>query len=101
VAHLIAALSAVDGAVVITKRFELLGFGAEISGKLPEVRTVARALDVEGKLAVQEGIEGVGTRHRSAYRLCSELKEAVVVSQDGGARFVKWKDGAVTYWDQA
>ncbi len=103
VAHLIAALSAVDGAVVITKRFELLGFGAEISGKLPEVSTVARALDVEGKRTVQESIEGVGTRHRSAYRLCSELKEAVavVISQDGGARFVKWKDGGVTYWDQA
>jgi hypothetical protein len=103
VAHLIAALSAVDGAVVITKRFELLGFGAEISGKLPEVRIVARALDVEGKQAVQEGTEGVGTRHHSAYRLCSELKEAVavVISQDGDAQFVKWKDGAVTYWDQA
>ncbi|MDP8973326.1 MAG: DNA integrity scanning protein DisA nucleotide-binding domain protein, partial [Actinomycetota bacterium] len=103
VAHLIAAFSAVDGAAVITKRFELLGFGAEISGKLPEVKTVARALDIEGKRTVQEGIEGVGTRHRSAYRLCSELKEAVavVISQDGGARFVKWKDGALTYWDQA
>ena len=103
VAHLIAALSAVDGAVVITERFELLGFGVEISGKLPEVRTIARALDMEGKRTVQESIEGVGTRHRSAYRLCSELKEAVavVISQDGGARFVKWKDGALTYWDQA
>ncbi len=103
VAHLIAALSAVDGAVMITKRFELLGFGVEISGKLPEVRTVARALDVEGERTVQESIEGVGTRHRSVYRLCSELKEAVavVISQDGGARFVKWKDGALTYWDQA
>jgi len=103
VAHLIAALSAIDGAVVITKRFELLGFRAEISGKLPEVSTVARALDVEGERTVQESIEGVGTRHRSAYRLCRELKEAVavVISQDGGARFVKWKDGAVTYWDQA
>jgi hypothetical protein len=87
VAHLIAALSAVDGAVVITKRFELLSFGAEISGKLPELRTVARALDVEGKRAVQESTEGVGTRHRSVYRLCSELKEAVavVISRDGVA----------------
>ena len=67
------------------------------------MRTVARALDVEGKRAVQESTEGVGTRHRSVYRLCSELKEAVavVISQDGGARFVKWKDRAVTYWDQA
>ena len=52
---------------------------------------------------MQESTEGVGTRHRSTYRLCSELKEAVavVISQDGGALFVKWKDGAVTYWDQA
>ena len=103
VAHMIAALSTVDGAVVITKRFELLGFGAEISGKLPEVRTVARALDIEGKRTVLESTEGVGTRHRSVYRLCGELKEAVavVISQDGGARFVRWKDRAVTYWDQA
>jgi hypothetical protein len=35
VAHLVAGLSAVDGAVVMTKRFEILGFGAEISGALP------------------------------------------------------------------
>jgi DNA integrity scanning protein DisA with diadenylate cyclase activity len=74
-----------------------------LQAKPPEVRTVNRALDVEGKRAVQEDTEGVGTRHHSAYRLCSELKEAVavVISQDGDARFVKWKDGAVTYWKQA
>ena len=46
---------------------------------------------------------GVGTRHRSAYRLCNELRDviAVVISQDGNVRFVKRKDEAVTYWDQA
>ena len=47
VAHLIAGLTAVDGAVVMTQRFELLGFGGEISGRLQGVETVARALDVE------------------------------------------------------
>ena len=103
VAHLIAGLTAVDGAVVMTQRFEMLGFGGEISGDLPALRTVARALDVEADVAVEESTEGVGTRHRSAYRLCRELPNviAVVISQDGNVRIVKCKDDAVTYWDQA
>ena len=104
VAQLIAALSAVDGAVVMTKRFEILGFGAEISGALPPARTVARALDPEGERVEQESTDGVGTRHRSAYRLCGALPGAVavVVSQDGGARFVtRRRDRAVTYWNHA
>jgi hypothetical protein len=103
VAHLIADLTAVDGTVVMTQRFEMLGFGGEISGDLPAVKTVARALDVEADAAVEESAEGVGTRHRSAYRLCKELSDviAVVLSQDGNVRFVKCKDEAVTYWDQA
>lgn len=101
--HLIAGLSAVDGAVVMTKRFELLGFGGEISGELPSVSTVARALDIEGEHVVEESTEGVGTRHRSAYRLCDGLRDAiaVVVSQDGSVRWIKRKEGMVTYWDQA
>jgi hypothetical protein len=103
VAHLIAGLCAVDGAFVMTQRFELLGFGGEISGKLPGVKTVLKALDVEGDEIVEEPAEEFGTRHRSAYRLCNALPDviAVVISQDGNVRFVKRKDGAVTYWDQA
>ena len=102
-AHLIAALAAIDGAVVMSKRFELLGFGGEISGELPAVRTVAKALDLEGERILEEPTDGVGTRHRSAYRLCSALEEAVgvVVSQDGNARFVRRMDAGVTYWDHA
>jgi hypothetical protein len=103
VAHLIAGLTAVDGTVVMTQRFEMLGFGGEISGDLSAVKTVARALDVEADAAIEESAEGVGTRHRSAYRLCKALREviAVVISQDGNVRFVKCKNEAVTYWDQA
>jgi hypothetical protein len=103
VPHLVAALADVDGAVVMTKRFEILGFGAEIAGDFPDVLTVMRALDVEGTDREEETLEGVGTRHRSAYRLASRERDAlvVVVSQDGPVRFVAWKDGAVTYWDQA
>ena len=101
-AHLISDLAATDGAVVMGMRNELLGFGAEISGRLPAVRTVARALDLEGERTVEESAEEVGTRHRSAYRLCGALPGslAVVISQDGDARFVSQKEGRVTYWDQ-
>jgi hypothetical protein len=100
VSHLIAGLAAVDGAVVMTKGFEVLGFGAEIGGNLPDVQTVARADDLEGIRRTRESTERVGTRHRSAYRLCQALHDAlaVIVSQDGGVRFACWKDDAVTYW---
>ncbi|MGI8539220.1 MAG: putative sensor domain DACNV-containing protein [Rubrobacteraceae bacterium] len=103
VAHLVASLAATDGAVVMSKRYELLGFGAEISGSLPDVTTVERALDLEGERTMEEDTENVGTRHRSAYRLAGALPEAVVVvvSQDGSVRFVTQKNGVVTYWEQA
>jgi hypothetical protein len=99
--HLIASLADVDGAVVLTRRFEILGFGAEIVGSLPLVRDVRRALDVEADEFVIESTDAVGTRHRSAYRLCAAVPEAlaIVVSQDGGVRFVANHRGAVTYWD--
>ena len=103
VAHLLAGLTAVDGAVVLTKRFEVLGFGAEISGGLADVPEVLRALDAEGRQTAAESVAGVGTRHRSAYRLCGLLPEmlAIVISQDGGVRFCKQTAGRVVYWDQA
>lgn len=101
-AHLLAGLTSVDGAVILTKRWEVLGFGGEISGDLENVTTVARALDAEGERTEIESTESVGTRHRSVYRLCNQLSDvvAVVVSQDGDVRFVKRADGIVTYWEQ-
>ena len=101
-AHLVADLSAVDGAVVLTDRLELLGFGGEIAGNLPEVVNVARALDLRGASRERVRTNLVGTRHRSAYRLCETVKRAlaVVISQDGALRFVRWHDNAVTFWDQ-
>ncbi|HEY2516028.1 MAG TPA: hypothetical protein VGI39_34390 [Polyangiaceae bacterium] len=101
ISHMLAALTDVDGALVLTKSFEILGFGAEIVGDLPDVSQVAVARDLEGKLRTFESTEGVGTRHRSAYRLCAALHEAiaVIVSQDGAVRWVAWHDGAVTCWN--
>jgi hypothetical protein len=101
-AHLIAGLAAADGAVVMSKQNELLGFGAMISGRLPDVERVWRALDLEGKEVAEERTGNVGSRHRSAYRLAGALpgSVAVVISQDGGVRFVCQRGGRVTYWEQ-
>ncbi|MGH7438206.1 MAG: putative sensor domain DACNV-containing protein [Polyangiaceae bacterium] len=101
--QLIAALTEVDGAVVMNKRYELLGFGAEIAGDLPDVQHVERALDLEAGDTVRETLTADGTRHRSAYRLCSRVPEAValVVSQDGGVRFIAKHEGEVTFWEHA
>jgi hypothetical protein len=101
-AHLIAGLAAADGAVVMSKHNELLGFGGMISGRLPDVESVGRALDLEGEKVVAEGTGNVGARHRSAYRLAGALpgSVAVVISQDGGVRWVCQKGGCVTYWEQ-
>jgi hypothetical protein len=102
VAHLVADLTQVDGTVVMTDCLEILGFGVEITGELPEVLRVARALDLEGGKREWERTDRVGTRHRSAYRLCQAVHDALVfvVSRDGGLRFIRWHDDGVTYWDQ-
>jgi hypothetical protein len=99
-AHLFADLTSVDGAVVFTEGFELLGFGAMISVGLKGVKTVARALDIEGLETEQVHSGNFGARHRSAFRFCNAVHEAIaiVISQDRLVRFVKWKEGMVTYW---
>jgi len=102
VAHLVAELARIDGAVLLTNSLELLGFGVEISGGLPEVPLVSQALDLEAATTTWMRTDRVGTRHRSAYRLCQAVPDALalVVSQDGGLQFVRWHDSGVAYWEQ-
>ena len=99
--HLISTLSVSDGAVVLSKRFELLGFGAEIHCESSENAVLAQAVDLEGKQFKNRTVHGVGTRHRSAYRLCQQMKDAlvIVVSQEGAVQFVRWKDDRVMFWE--
>jgi hypothetical protein len=99
--QLIAGLADVDGAVLLNERFELLGFGGEITGALPEVETIRRAHDLEANNYVEVPIDGVGTRHRAAYRLCAKEHGAlaIVVSQDGSVQFVAWHNDGLTYWE--
>lgn len=101
--RVIAGLAATDGAVVLDKRFEVIGFGAEVSAELPAPDRVFRAIDVEGHVRESEPVESVGTRHRAAYRFVQDHPRglAIVISHDGQVRFVAHQDGEVVYWEQS
>jgi hypothetical protein len=97
--RLIASTSGVDGAVIITDRFRLIGFGAEITTLAP-LREVHIARDHTAKKTTTVTIESYGTRHRSAFRFCWEDEESVafVVSQDGGVKGVKRVGDRLIFW---
>jgi len=101
--RLFASLAAIDGAVVLDKRFGILGFGGEVSGELPSPIRVWRALDVEGHERERASVEDVGTRHRAAYRFVHRHPQglAIVISQDGGVTFVANQDDGVVFWEQS
>jgi hypothetical protein len=101
--RVMANLAAIDGALVLDKRFGILGFGAEVSAELPSPERVFRALDTEGHERQPEPIENVGQRHRAAYRFVTDNPEglAVVISQDGGVSFVANRASDVTFWEQS
>jgi len=98
--QLIAALSGVDGAVVLTDRLRLLGFGAELKGAAT-VSVVYRALDSRARQREQVLPETFGTRHRSAFRFAADFGKGTVFvhSQDGGLKAVKKLGRDVVYWD--
>lgn len=86
----------------LKNRFELIGFGAEVSGQVPCPRFVWQALDLDARWRRPEPSDAAGTRHRAAYRFIAAHPRglAVVVSHDGAVRFVANMDGAVVYWEQ-
>jgi len=103
ISRIIAGLASIDGAVVLDKRFALLGFGGEVSGEISAPLQVWRALDVEGGDREPAAVEDVGTRHRAAYRFARHHPGglAIVISQDGNVSFVANRRGEVVFWEQS
>lgn len=99
-ANFLSSLSAVDGAIVITERLRLLGFGAEIVAMSPNLKSVKVITDYESKKGEFRNIELFGTRHRSAFRFCSSFESscAIIVSQDGEIRVCKRVGADVLLW---
>jgi sensor domain DACNV-containing protein len=91
----IAGLTAVDGAIVLTDRFELLGFGAKIARRKgwQQVEQVMLTEPIEGAVAQLVHPEQLGgTRHLSAAQFVHDQRDAVamVASQDGRFTIFSW-----------
>ncbi len=104
---LIAHLTTVDGAVVMTDQFRVLGFGAEVL--LPQTAVHLKKVILnrgagpdlaKDFLTTDIDLEAQGTRHRSAYRLASQIPELTifVISQDGDISGVVNEGGNVIVW---
>jgi hypothetical protein len=96
-AQAIAALTSVDGAVVMTDLFQVMGFGAEVIAISSSLREIVMAIKPKH---YRLPIESYGTRHRAAFRFCSTFEDSValVVSRDGGVKAIKRVGSDVFFW---
>jgi sensor domain DACNV-containing protein len=93
----VAGLTAVDGATLMTDRYELLAFGVKIQrpdGRPPVERVVVTE-PVEGGVAtVVAPVQLGGTRHISAAQFAQDQPDAIVLvaSQDGRFTIFAWSE---------
>jgi len=93
----IASLTAVDGATVITDRFEVLAFGVKIMRRegFDSVEQVLMSEPVEDlEEQVVPTLQTGGTRHLSAAQFAHDQRDAMalVASQDGRHTIFAWSD---------
>jgi len=95
----LARLTQVDGALVMTDRLGVLGFGAVIKD-LTETHPTFRYCQNELCQTFEERKrQAYGTRHRSAIELCERMDcIAFVLSQDGGVKALKREGDQVLLW---
>jgi hypothetical protein len=91
----VAGLTAVDGAVVLTDQYEVLGFGAKITRRkgCSQVDQVMVTEPIEGGLATLVHPEKLGgTRHLSAAQFVQDQHDcaALIASQDGRFTVFEW-----------
>jgi hypothetical protein len=91
----VAGLTAVDGATVITDRYELLAFGAKIvrrRGSAQVEQVVLTEPIIDDAASVVHPLQIGGTRHLSAAQFVHDQRDAValVASQDGRFTVFAW-----------
>ena len=93
--EMIAGLTAVDGATVITDRYELIAFGAKLARRDGRLRvehvTVTEPIEDAAPVIVHPTQIG-GTRHSSAVQFVHDQRDAtaLVASQDGRFTVFSW-----------
>jgi hypothetical protein len=93
--HAVAGLTAVDGATVLTDRYEVVAFGAKIGRRdgWPAVEQIAVTEPIEGGVAaIVHPTRLGGTRHLSAAQFVQDQRDtlALVASQDGRFTVFAW-----------
>lgn len=98
--RLVAHLSQVDGAVLLTTALDCLGFGCEIRVGDEAPIKLKHATGPACRHVRSVSYEGYGTRHRSAFRFCNAFQGAfaLIVSQDGGAKLCTKIGEDVVFW---
>jgi hypothetical protein len=91
----VAGLTAVDGAVILTDHYDVLGFGAKITRRYKHalVEQVVVTEPIEGGEAILVHPEKLGgTRHLSAAQFVHDQRDcaALVASQDGRFTVFEW-----------
>ncbi len=99
----LARFTAVDGAILMTRKFELLGFGTVIQLPQRAEYNVRRCLDRHASQAENIVIETYGTRHRSAFEFCYRCAPSVAIisSQDGSLKTAMRVGEDVCFWENA
>ncbi|MHC2993478.1 hypothetical protein OB13_18565 [Pontibacter sp. HJ8] len=91
----IAGLTAVDGATIISDKYELFGFGAKIKrseGSAPVENIMVTEPIVGGDAVIDQPAQSGGTRHLSAAQFVHDQRDALalVASQDGRFTIFSW-----------
>lgn len=95
----LARLTQVDGALVMTERLRVLGFGAIIKEVSTSRPTFRFCQDELCRKFEERKLEAYGTRHRSSIKLCEQMDcIAFVLSQDGGVKALKHEGEQVLLW---
>ena len=99
-ARFIASLSTVDGAVVLTDTFRIIGFGTEVTASFSGTDKIHIAQTAEGTESKEANFAEYGTRHRSAFRFVASMEPSVafVMSQDGGIKAVRQVGSRLLMW---
>ncbi|MGO9107866.1 MAG: putative sensor domain DACNV-containing protein [Thermoguttaceae bacterium] len=85
--HSISWLSTTDGCVVMDRGMNVLGFGGTINAKCEDTGRCFNLTRGEEQ-QVDEVLQPLGHRHRSAFNLCKKVPNSIafVISQDGDLR---------------
>jgi len=99
-ARFIGLLAAVDGAVVLTDKLRIIGFGGEVRVSGPGTDTIHIAKNEDGDDMSAAPFTAYGTRHRSSFRFVETMEPSVafILSQDGGIKAATKVGERVVMW---